>query len=854
MGDSTLEGKKIVLTGEPGFIAREEAERKLAALGAKVTGSVSGKTDVLIVGSAPGKTKLAKADTLGIPKLDAAGLKRLLEGSSLEDVLADTSLASDKTVADAVPSAFQGGRRRKAAAAPPVEAKPAKAPVKAPAKKKRFREAGLLTKLAKLQADYKSEKMVQEIEARVPEDQVSTWLWDAYGRGVLPEDWAVRAMLAAHLDQVPMDVTASALVSEAVEPGAARMIPGVPMRSLWLLFDCCRDGKAEFLREHVGAWPRPLQLAAWCALAGGAQRIPAPDDVVQEVRAMLPEQVLSGRMHGLDFGQPLDWLGISDTEMQAAIVPRLDEVEKLHVRTFGCLLYNLPRERFLPLVSRLDIDNTQPSWLAWWVGRRLELVDKPDDALAVFEALRPLIEAAPTWMRASALESVGLVIAKAFVEAGQPVPESLLTIVGESSDFVEKWMPVYGSLDPERLRAQRARLLAALPPYRHANLLPLSGLLGDEEVAAAVKRTEDAITKGNGVTNLETGLLGSIGKAVVAPIARRLDVLTPALPEQVNPYGGEYKKFAAVAGLRSALAVALGEAAQSGEEIDERYDDYLMPTAAVYGSHHDDHVHRFLMSDSNRMQKLFGALPDQRVRRFIEAWTAFDKSGKHRIKERLERVLPESRHALMRQGPSQAERLGGLAAETGLACTMPIYVLDKDESRQKGSLNTLKARPNGLDDARWPRAGKAKMEAALSLDLATIPELGARWPWARALCLFVDHPDRGFRDAELVKLDAKACESGFAEEGHTFSVEKVMVPPEVFGEREGLSEALETLREGLGALSARALGMPFFIQEAGGYESGEGFILQADGWFTELNLGDAGDVYVFAGGAFWQCH
>jgi len=68
------------------------------------------------------------------------------------------------------------------------------------------------------------------------------------------------------------------------------------------------------------------------------------------------------------------------------------------------------------------------------------------------------------------------------------------------------------------------------------------------------------------------------------------------------------------------------------------------------------------------------------------------------------------------------------------------------------------------------------------------------------------------------------------------------------------NEALATLREGISVLPARALGMPFFIQEAGAYESGEGFILQAGESFCGLNLGDAGELYVFAGRSFWQCH
>ena len=60
--------KTIVLTGSLSRIRRDEATAKLLALGARVTGSVSLKTDYVVVGSDPG-SKLDKALELGIPIL-----------------------------------------------------------------------------------------------------------------------------------------------------------------------------------------------------------------------------------------------------------------------------------------------------------------------------------------------------------------------------------------------------------------------------------------------------------------------------------------------------------------------------------------------------------------------------------------------------------------------------------------------------------------------------------------------------------------------------------------------------------------------------------------------------------------
>ena len=78
-GPRPLEGVTVVVTGTLSSYSRDGATEAVQALGGKVSGSVSKKTDFVVVGTDPGASKHDRAVKLGVPLLDDAGLTVLLE-------------------------------------------------------------------------------------------------------------------------------------------------------------------------------------------------------------------------------------------------------------------------------------------------------------------------------------------------------------------------------------------------------------------------------------------------------------------------------------------------------------------------------------------------------------------------------------------------------------------------------------------------------------------------------------------------------------------------------------------------------------------------------------------------------
>jgi DNA ligase (NAD+) len=77
-GEGPLAGLTFVITGTLPSFSRDEAKASVVERGGKVTDSVSKRTSYVVAGSSPG-SKLAKAESLGVPVLDDEAFQRLLD-------------------------------------------------------------------------------------------------------------------------------------------------------------------------------------------------------------------------------------------------------------------------------------------------------------------------------------------------------------------------------------------------------------------------------------------------------------------------------------------------------------------------------------------------------------------------------------------------------------------------------------------------------------------------------------------------------------------------------------------------------------------------------------------------------
>jgi uncharacterized protein YwqG len=173
--------------------------------------------------------------------------------------------------------------------------------------------------------------------------------------------------------------------------------------------------------------------------------------------------------------------------------------------------------------------------------------------------------------------------------------------------------------------------------------------------------------------------------------------------------------------------------------------------------------------------------------------------------------------------------------------------------------------PIGITPMTWPRLNGLPMAHLLTIDLDDMPKLKTdTLANARAVALFIsDRIDNGAYEPHtpetvLIALSQDDIDQGEpsetlreSDQASGYRLTPVKVPESIFDEPEEYDEEnpLEQLRNAVFSASYAA-GKPIWLQSD---EYDGHFLLQFDEAFIDMNLGDAGVMYVFADTAFWQC-
>lgn len=814
---SSISGLKVVLTGKFKTMKRKEAQAACEAAGADVTSAVSGKTQLLVLGTGGG-SKLAKAEKLGVPIISEAELLVLLGREVPEDAPSTPAKAT----------AQKSAAKRTTQKAPPKTEK-----------KKEYKT--VLKALIKAAKDYNEERIQKQLK-KLKEDRAD-FLWEHVTNKELKQSRAFLEATAKHIADVPVDVVTSTL-TKLSRSSLVYYLPKVGLDAVYLLTfaDLSDEGELRAMEPNLPEAHRWMYWTARGRKKVGDPKQDVPADVREAVLKALPKHATQDKLHQQRLGGIIAWFAITSAESSADILAALMSSScPVPIPALGWPIFRVPASEFAPLGERLDVTLLDSRYLTWWLdARRRTFPDETlDQTREVFEycvrAWRKLKKNEKNW-RAKTIEHGALHLAKLYQASGEPVPEALFDVFSEHTTELGPWTPLFESLSQERQARLLEQLSELLPSRYQTQLAPLRSFVeGQEGMKRLITDLEESIRKSTSVYTEDLFKpVGKVGPRIAPLLADRIDELTDALDPNAGPASDGYKPRRVVIALRNALGVAL--AIGPDDALLERYDKYFRPAPETLFKGNDDFPYCFFTGLSPA-KAFFGRLPDARARGFIDAWRSSRASAY--MEERLKMAFPDYRHAILSGGATLSEEIEAVAKETGLACDQPVYLIARAKDGQETSaLNRLSASP--ID-------GPEDYDAVFTLDLNDIPELKPRYTGARAITLFVDKPDDGFEDSIVVPINEEDARPMNA--GQPFTIERAMVPVEVFGETK--TDPLRVLRQLLRQSPARALGYPFYIQEDQG---GGGFVLEAGEAFVDLNLGDSGKLYVFTSEAFWQCH
>ncbi len=189
-----------------------------------------------------------------------------------------------------------------------------------------------------------------------------------------------------------------------------------------------------------------------------------------------------------------------------------------------------------------------------------------------------------------------------------------------------------------------------------------------------------------------------------------------------------------------------------------------------------------------------------------------------------------------------------------------IYVLEPAKKKSKKiGLGRIGGLPLGVPTDEWPESDGRLMTHLFTLDLEALPDLQTRFKGHKTMSVFIADPDDneafepglGFTAVVFASDSTEHPAPAGVEVRKTsyYSVEEKTVPSYVWAadyDEPGWDERME-----LTSPAAFVSGQPVWIQ---GDEDVGGFIMQFNEGLVDVNLGDAGTMYVFEDDAFWQCH
>lgn len=182
-----------------------------------------------------------------------------------------------------------------------------------------------------------------------------------------------------------------------------------------------------------------------------------------------------------------------------------------------------------------------------------------------------------------------------------------------------------------------------------------------------------------------------------------------------------------------------------------------------------------------------------------------------------------------------------------------IYLLHRGSATlSRGDLSRVGGAPPGAAPYAEGEDGAEPMVHLLTLDLAKLPELAARFPRARALSLFLPDPWNAERHegGTVVAYEPAQLREAPDDGARALETTPLDVPVGVFApEAQG---PLRDLQRALAGCGGYAGGGALMLHEgAGGVEPR--FLFQFDESLCDLNLGDSGVLYVWWNDVQWQC-